>query len=83
VNQLALDHYDEYMNNYKSQSTRINELEEEKAGILKFIEQVEKDKTEHFMAAFNEVCESFSALFSRLTGGGDEQTEMKAHWPVA
>ncbi len=77
VNQLALDHYDEYMNNYKSQSTRINELEEEKAGILKFIEQVEKDKTAHFMAAFNEVCENFSHLFSRVTGGGDGRLELQ------
>jgi chromosome segregation protein len=77
VNMLALDHYDEYMNNYKSQSTRINELEEEKAGILKFIEQVEKDKTEHFMAAFNEVCENFNALFGRLTGGGDGRLELQ------
>ncbi len=77
VNQLALEHYDEYMNNYKSQSTRINELEEEKAGILKFIEQVEKDKTAHFMAAFNEVCENFSHLFSRVTGGGDGRLELQ------
>jgi len=77
VNQLALEHYDEYMNNYKSQSTRINELEVEKAGILKFIEQVEKDKTNHFMAAFNEVCENFSSLFSRVTGGGDGRLELQ------
>jgi chromosome segregation protein len=77
VNQLALDHYDEYMNNYKSQSTRINELEAEKAGILRFIEQVEKDKTEHFMAAYNEVCENFSHLFSRVTGGGDGRLELQ------
>jgi chromosome segregation protein len=77
VNQLSLDNYDEYMNNYKSQSTRINELEEEKAGILKFIEQVEKDKSEHFMAAFNEVCENFSHLFSRVTGGGDGRLELQ------
>jgi chromosome segregation protein len=77
VNQLALDHYGEYMNNYKGQSTRINELEEEKAGILKFIEQVEKDKTEHFMVAFNEVCENFNSLFSRLTGGGDGRLELQ------
>ena len=77
VNQLALDHYGEYMNNYKNQSTRINELEEEKAGILKFIEQVEKDKTAHFMVAFNEVCENFNHLFSRVTGGGDGRLELQ------
>lgn len=77
INMLALDHYDEYMNNYKNQSTRINELEEEKASILKFIEQVEKEKTDHFMAAFNEVCENFNTLFSRVTGGGDGRLELQ------
>ncbi len=77
VNQLALDHYEEYMNNYKGQSTRINELEEEKAGILKFIERVEKEKTDHFMAAYNEVCENFSGIFARLTGGGDGRLELQ------
>jgi len=77
VNQLALDHYEEYMNNYKGQSTRINELEEEKASILKFIEEVEKEKTDHFMAAFNEVCENFNNIFARLTGGGDGRLELQ------
>jgi chromosome segregation protein len=77
INQLALDHYDEYMNNYKQQSTRINELEGEKASILKFMEEVEREKTAHFMAAFNEVCENFSNLFSKLTGGGDGRLELQ------
>ena len=77
VNMLALDHYDEYMKNYKNQSTRINELEKEKASILKFIEKVEKEKTDHFMAAFNEVCENFNSLFSRITGGGDGRLELQ------
>jgi chromosome segregation protein len=77
INQLALENYNEFMNNYKNQSTRINELEEEKASILKFIEQVDKDKTDHFMAAFNEVCENFSSLFSRVTGGGDGRLELQ------
>ncbi len=77
INQLALDHYDEYMNNYKQQSTRINELEGEKASILKFMEEVEQEKTAHFMAAFNEVCENFSNLFSKLTGGGDGRLELQ------
>ena len=65
------------MNNYKQQSTRINELEEEKAGILKFIDKVEREKTDHFMAAFNEVCENFSNLFIRITGGGDGRLELQ------
>ena len=77
VNMLAVDQYAEYMNNYKHQSTRINELEEEKVSILKFIEEIERDKTEHFMKAFNEVCENFSAIFGRISGGGDGRLELQ------
>jgi len=77
INQLALEQYNDYMTNYKSQSTRINELEEEKAGILKFIEQVEREKTDHFMTAFNEVCENFSTIFGKITGGGDGRLELQ------
>ncbi len=77
VNMLAVDHYTEYMNNYKNQSIRINELEEEKGSILKFIEEIERDKTEHFMKAYNEVCENFSAIFGRISGGGDGRLELQ------
>jgi chromosome segregation protein len=77
VNMLAVDQYTDYMNNYKHQSTRINELEEEKGSILKFIEEIERDKTEHFMKAFNEVCENFSAIFGRISGGGDGRLELQ------
>jgi chromosome segregation protein len=77
VNMLALDHYGEYMFNYKQQSTRINELEEEKGSILKFIDEIEREKTEHFMKAFNEVCEGFSGVFGKITGGGDGRLELQ------
>ncbi|MBN1682355.1 chromosome segregation protein SMC [Candidatus Bathyarchaeota archaeon] len=77
INQLALDQYNDYMLNYKNQSTRINELEEEKLGILKFIDEVEREKTDHFMTAFNEVCENFSTIFGKITGGGDGRLELQ------
>ncbi|KON30471.1 hypothetical protein AC482_03860, partial [miscellaneous Crenarchaeota group-15 archaeon DG-45] len=53
------------------------ELEEEKASILSFIDEVEREKQAHFMGAFNEVCENFSSIFVKLTGGGDGRLELQ------
>jgi chromosome segregation protein len=77
INQLAIRHYEEVVVNYKYLSIRINELEEERASIMKFIDEVEQEKQEHFMKAFNEVCENFSTLFAKLTGGGDGRLELQ------
>ncbi|RLI10801.1 chromosome segregation protein SMC [Candidatus Bathyarchaeota archaeon] len=77
INQLAEEQYREYVGNYKQMSIRINELEEEKASILRFIDEVEREKQEHFMKAFNEVCENFSNIFAKLTGGGDGRLELQ------
>jgi chromosome segregation protein len=77
INQLAIRHYEEVVVNYKYLSVRINELEEEKLSILRFIDEVEREKTEHFMKAFNQVCENFSAVFAKLTGGGDGRLELQ------
>ena len=77
INQLAIEHYESVVVNYKYLSVRINGLEEERASILRFIDEVEQEKTEHFMTAFNEVCENFSALFSKITGGGDGRLELQ------
>ena len=77
INQLAIRHYEEVVVNYKYLSIRINELEGERASIMKFIDEVEQEKQEHFMKAFNEVCENFSTLFAKLTGGGDGRLELQ------
>jgi chromosome segregation protein len=77
INQLAIQAYEEDAYNYKMLSVRINELEEEKGSILNFIEEIEREKTEHFMSAYNEVCENFSTLFEKLTGGGDGRLELQ------
>ena len=63
--------------NYKQLSIRINELEEEKASIIRFIEEIEREKLSHFMEAFNELCENFSTIFSKLTDGGDGRLELQ------
>jgi chromosome segregation protein len=77
INQLAIEHYVEVVVNYKFLSVRINELEEEKRSILDFIDEIEREKTEHFMKAFNQVCENFSEIFAKLTGGGDGRLELQ------
>ena len=77
INQLAIDHYPVTMRDYKQRSTRINGMEEEKQSILAFIDEIEKEKLEHFMSAYNVICENFSAIFSKLTGGGDGRLEFQ------
>jgi len=77
INQLAVEQYGEQMGNYKQLSMRINELEEEKASILKFIEEIEDAKLKHFMKSFNEICENFTEFFSKLTGGGEGRLEFQ------
>jgi chromosome segregation protein len=77
INQLAIDHYPITMREYKERSTRINGMEEEKQSILDFIAEIEKEKLEHFMAAYNEICENYSAIFAKLTGGGDGRLELQ------
>ena len=77
INQLAIKQYMQVVGNYKQLSIRINELEEEKGSILRFIDEVEREKQERFMEAFNEVCENFSSIFIKLTGGGDGRLELQ------
>jgi chromosome segregation protein len=77
INQLAIEHYHITMREYKQKSTRINGMEEEKQSILNFIEEIEHEKQEHFMYAYNRICENFSAIFSKLTGGGDGRLELQ------
>ena len=77
INQLAVEHYGITMREYKQRSTRINGMEEEKKSILKFIDEIEREKQAHFMNAYDQICENFSDIFGRLTGGGDGQLELQ------
>ncbi len=69
VNELAVSQYEEVKNNYKHLATRIYEVEKEKLSILKFMNEVDKQKLEAFMKAFNQVSQSFNEIFSTVTGG--------------
>ena len=70
VNQLAYTQYEDQISRYKELSVRLNELEMERQSIIEFMEEIEKRKKKAFMDAFNQINESLSYYFGKLTGGG-------------
>ncbi|HID17795.1 TPA: chromosome segregation protein SMC [Candidatus Bathyarchaeota archaeon] len=70
VNELAEAHYREYKESYKQLSTRINELEEERMAIINFMREIDREKREAFMKAFNKVNANFQEVFSKVSNGG-------------
>jgi len=70
INELAVTHYEEQKNNYKQLSIRINQLEQEKQSILKFMEELEQKKRETFMSVFERLNHNFNEIFSKITDGG-------------
>jgi len=72
VNELAASQYDEVKGNYKQLASRIYDLENEKMSILKFMNELDKQKLEAFMKAFNQVSQSFSEIFSTVTSGAGQ-----------
>ncbi len=77
INQLAVEEYEIQKNNYKELSIRRNQLEREKGSILKFIEEIEREKREAFMNSYNQVNFHFKSFFSKLTGGGVGSLEIQ------
>lgn len=69
INELAVQQYEEVKENYKHLATRIYELEKEKLTIIKFMNELDRQKLETFMKAFNQVSKSFNEIFSTVTGG--------------
>ncbi|MBS7625071.1 MAG: chromosome segregation protein SMC [Candidatus Bathyarchaeia archaeon] len=77
VNQLAEHQYMEQVSRYRELSMRLNNLEKEKMAILKFIDEIEKKKTNIFMDAFNRINERLNQYFYRLTGGGTASLKLE------
>ena len=69
INRKAAEQYVELATGYRSMSTRKNELEEERNSIVKFIEEIEKDKRQTFLNAFDIVDKEIRVIFSKMTGG--------------
>jgi len=69
LNAKAPEVYLEVSYGYRSMSTRKNSLEEERNRIYKFIEDIEKDKRQTFLDAFDTVDKEIRLIFNKMTGG--------------
>ena len=69
LNTKSPEAYVEISNGYRSMSTRKNELEEERNSIVRFIEEIDKDKRQTFLEAYDKVDKDIREVFNSMTGG--------------
>lgn len=69
VNQLADKTYVQIIDGYRGMSSRKNQLESERNAIVRFIEDIEREKKQVFMEAFDKVNKDVRYIFSTMTGG--------------
>jgi chromosome segregation protein len=69
LNAKAPETYLEVSYGYRSMSTRKNSLEEERNSIIKFLDDVDKDKRQTFLDAFDTVDKEIRLIFNKMTKG--------------
>jgi chromosome segregation protein len=69
INQLADKSYVQIIDGYRGMSARKNQLESERNSIVRFIEDIEKEKKQIFMDAFQKVDKDVRYIFSTMTAG--------------
>ena len=69
LNAKAPETYLEVSYGYRSMSVRKNSLESERNSIVKFIEDIEKDKRQTFLDAFDKVDKEIRLIFNKMTDG--------------
>jgi len=69
LNAKAPETYLEISYGYRSMSTRKNSLEAERNSIVKFIEDIEKDKRQTFLDSFDKVDKEIRLIFNKMTDG--------------
>jgi chromosome segregation protein len=69
LNAKAPETYLEVSYGYRSMSTRKNSLEEERNSIIKFLDDVDKDKRQTFLDAFDTVDKEIRLIFNKMTEG--------------
>ncbi|WP_100182304.1 chromosome segregation SMC family protein [Candidatus Nitrosotenuis aquarius] len=69
LNATAPQTFVEISTGYRSMSDRKNELEEERNAIVRFIEEIDKDKRQTFLEAFDRVDKEIRDAFHTMTGG--------------
>ncbi len=73
INMKALEEYDNEKKLYDELAERRAKLEEDYQEILRFIDELETEKTKKFMATFNSIADNFTKVFARLSPGGSAQ----------
>ena len=68
INQLADKTYVQIIDGYRGMSARKNQLESERNSIVRFIEDIEREKKQVFMEAFDKVNKDVRYMFSTMTG---------------
>ncbi len=69
LNTRAPETYVEISNGYRSMSSRKNELEAERNSIVKFIDEIEKDKRQTFLESYDKVDKDIREIFNKMTTG--------------
>ena len=69
LNTRAPETYADISNGYRSMSTRKNELESERNSIVKFIDEIDKDKRQTFLESYDKVDKDIREIFNKMTGG--------------
>ncbi len=69
VNLLADQSYKEAFTSYREASKRRNELEKDRNAIVRFIEEVESEKKNTFMNAYEKLDRELRIIFAKLTEG--------------
>ncbi len=69
LNATAPQTFVEISTGYRSMSDRKNELEEERNAIVRFIEEIDRDKRQTFLEAFDRVDKEIREAFHTMTGG--------------
>ena len=67
INQLADNSYKQIIEGYRSMSSRRNQLEMERNRIVKFIEDIDREKRKIFMESFEKVDRDIRHIFATMT----------------
>lgn len=71
VNLKSLTDYDAEKERYEEIVEKKTLLEEEHKKIIRFMEELEREKTQKFLQVYNEIADNFSRVFAKLSPGGE------------
>ncbi len=71
VNLKSLTDYEGEKARYEEIVDKKAQLEEEHKEILRFMEELEREKTRKFLQVYNEIADNFSRVFAKLSPGGE------------